>query len=357
MVPKLFTPGPVDLLPEISSAQGKPMLSHRGSEEYRQLQARIIESIKKLLVCDEGIILTASGTGGVEACVSSAILPGEAVLVPQNGIFGERLFEACAIHGAGAVGLKLDYGKGFSLERVKAEIDARKPAVLAMVLNETSTGVCNKAREICLYAKEKGALVIVDGVSGVGGHEFSMKVWGVDLCAVGSQKCIGAPPGLSVIGLSGVGAERVRKVKPRTRYFDLGKYLEFNAKSETPFTPAVSLMFGLDAAFSVLFKEGVDARIERHKKAGEVARRTLSEASFTLFAEEGFESNTVTSFAVSGEDEAGAVRKGVLRKGFEIAGGMGAMKGKVMRIGHMGNFSQEDLMKCLRAITSSGNRY
>lgn len=348
----MFTPGPVDLAPGISAAQERKMLSHRGAD-YHELHASVVSNAKKLLDSDDALIITGSGTAGIEACVASSVLPGEKVLVAENGIFGERLLAACNIYGASATGKKIEYGQGFSLERMKAEIDEQGPTMLAFVLNETSTGVCNHAREICSYAKKKGIFVFVDGVSGVGGHEFSMRSFGADLCAVGSQKCIGAPPGLALVGVCGDALMRMKKVKPRTRYFDLNKYVEFNAKSETPFTPAVSLIYAMDEALKELFREGLPQRIERHRKAGEFVRGRLSKAGFPLLAEKGFESNTLTAFKVSSPEEEKTAKDAAKAKGFVIAGGMGEMKGKVLRIGHMANFSRVSLEECVEAVVNS----
>lgn len=346
----LLTPGPVELTRKISRAQTRPMIYHRG-KEYGELHGRIVASARRLFGSEDAFIITGSGTAGVEACVASCIGEGEKVFVPHNGVFGERLREMCAVYGAKVGEKRFPYGKGIDVGRVKRELDESRASVLALVFNDTSMGVCNHAREIVEYAKRKGMFTIIDGVSAVGGHELDMREWGVDLCVTASQKCIGAPPGLALIGANREAVERIGKSRPRGCYLDLRKYVEYNAKRETPFTPAVSLMYALDVAFNLLFKEGLDARIERHRKAGEFARKALAGMGFGLFAEKGFESNTVTSFKVSPPDEAGEMMKGLREKyGITIAGGMGGMRGKILRIGHMGNFKEKDLRRCLDAI-------
>ncbi|VVC72290.1 2-aminoethylphosphonate--pyruvate transaminase [uncultured archaeon] len=348
----MFTPGPVELTREISAAQEKKMISHRG-QDYHDLHSRVVGNAKKLFDSSDALIITGSGTAGIEACVASAVPHGGKALAAHNGIFGERLLATCQLYNPDSTGKKIDYGMGVNLERVKAEIDSVKPDFFGIVLNETSTGVGNKVRDACLYAKKSGAFVFVDGVSGVGGQEFSMRLWGVDLCAVGSQKCIGAPPGIALVGVGENAAEFMKKVKPRTRYLDLNKFIEFNAKSETPFTPAVSLIYAIDEALIELFKEGSGARTERHRKAGEFARQKLSAAGYPLLAEKGFESNTLTAFRISGPEEEKAIKDGLKAKGFAISGGMGEMKGKVMRIGHMANFSQEKLAEVVEIVVKS----
>jgi aspartate aminotransferase-like enzyme len=325
------------------------MVSHR-SQEYREVHSRLVANAKRLLGSEEALVVTGSGTAGIEACVSSSLAGGELALVAHNGIFGERLRDAWAFYGARVMEASSAYGDGLSLERVKAAIDGGKPEVFAMVLNETSTGVANRAREICLYAKAAGAFVMVDGVSGIGGMEFSLKGFGADLCVVGSQKCIGAPPGIALVGASAEALSRFGRVKARTRYLDLGKYVEFNRKGETPVTPAVSLVFAMDEALSELFAEGTEKRFARHRKAGELLRKSLSDSGFALLAEPGFESPTLSAFRVSPEEDK-LVRGGLKEKfGIVISGGMGSMKGAVLRVGHMGNFRMEDIERCASAI-------
>jgi len=348
----LFTPGPVDLLREIREAQTRKMVSHRGNE-YRELHEQVVENAKRLFGCGEAFIITGSGTAGVEACAASCIRKGETILVPHNGIFGERLREICALHGAKVISMEFGYGQGISLERIADEIDSAKPSVLAVVYNETSMGVCNKLKEICQYANEKGIFVIVDGVSAIGGHAFNLEEWGAGICVTASQKCIGAPPGIALIGAGEEAIKRIKENKPNAYYLDLKRYIEYNERKETPFTPAVSLLYAVDSALKILLKDGLEERIERHRRAGEYARNELEKAGFGLFAEKGFWSNTVTSFKVSSPAEAESIKKGLEEKyGFTIAGGMGGMKGKILRIGHMGNFKQKDLEKCIKGIVA-----
>jgi len=345
----LFNPGPVDVTPEIAAAQAKPMLSHR-SGAYHELHARTVANAKKLFGSDDAFLFTASGTAGIEACLMSSLREGETVFVPHNGVFGERLRDACALQGARVVEKAFPHHQGISLERIKADLDASNATYLAMVYNDTGSAVCNRLKEIVAYAKSKGMFVFVDGVSAIGGHEFRQE-WGVDLCVVGSQKCVGAPPGLALIGTGKGAAERWNSAKMRSRYMSLKSYSEYNAKSETPFTPAVSLVYAMDTALEVLFREGLEARIERHQRAAEYTRTRLSEAGIGLFAEKGFESNTLTALNVSSLDEAKAISGGMREKhGITIAGGLGSEKGKILRIGHMANFRQEDLVRCLDGV-------
>ena len=344
----LLTPGPVELTPEISRAQTREMIYHR-TKEYREMHVGLIEKVRKLFRSDDGYVITGSGTAGIEASIVSMLGKEDVLFNPNNGKFGERIFEIARIFSEKPpLEQRFEYGKGIDLERVRATIDEKNPTILAMAYNETSTGVCNKIRDICLYAKKKGVITVIDGVSAVGGHELDMRGWGVDVCITGSQKCIGAPPGLALIGINKSAIEKIESNSPKAYYLSLKRYRKSQERSEMPYTPAISLLYSLDAALDLVLKEGIANRIERHRRAGELVRRGLREMGFALFAESGFESNTVTSFKTADADRIKEELKA--KYGITIAGGQGEMKGKMLRIGHMANFTEEQLRQCLDAI-------
>lgn len=349
----LLTPGPAYLTDEIKLAQSTSMISHR-CNEYRELHACICEKTSKLFASDTSFIITGSGTAGNEAALASMLSKKDKVICFSNGTFGRRFAEAARIYSDNVSEKKFESGKGINLDRTKGEIDDTRADVLAIVYNESSTGVANKIRDICRYAKRKGIYVIVDGVSAVGGCEMSMRDWGIDISVTCSQKCLGAPPGVALIGVMDSALEKIEKNNVRSFYFDLKRYKKYQEKNETPFTPAVSVMFGLYEALKLLEKEGLDARIERHRKASEYLRAGLEKMGFELFAEKGFESNAVTTFKT---DKADFIRKELKAKyDIDINSGMEEMKGKILRIGHVGNFKQSDLDACLPAIREIDGR-
>ncbi len=346
----LLTPGPVELAPEINRAQTRKLIHHR-TPEYREMHKRIVGMAREFFGSDEAYVITGSGTAGLEAGIASLANEKDSIFIPHNGKFGERLVEISKVFCPKVVAKKFEYGKGINLERVKAEIDAAKPTMVAFVYCETSTGVSNRAKEIAAYAKKSGALVFVDAVSAAGGHEFDAKGWGVDYVVTGSQKALGAPPGLALVGLNKEALAKIASNSPKAYYLDLRKFAKAQDKWETPDTPAVTLMYSLEEALDIAFREGIAKRIERHRKAGEMVRRRLGEMGFTMFAEKGYESNTVTAFKVASPEQEERIRKGLLKEeDILISGGQGEMKGKILRIGHMGNFRQEDLERCLNAI-------
>lgn len=346
----MLTPGPVELTRAISRAQARPLIYHR-TKEYREFHAALAKKAAGFFGGDEAFIITGSGTAGLEAGIAGVAGEKDTIFVAHNGKFGERLAELSRVFCPNVAEQKFEYGKGIDLERVKGAIDAASPTIIALVYSETSTGVCNRAKEIVRYAKGKGAIAFVDGISAIGGHEFNMKEWGADVCVTGSQKCLGAPPGLALVGVGSEAMARVERNEPKAYYLSLKRYAKSQReKSETPYTPAVTLMYALDEALNLALAEGLEKRVERHRKAGRMVRRRLGEMGFAMFAEKGFESNTVTAFRVDSPEQAEKIMGGLGEMGMVIAGGQGEMNGKILRIGHMGNFKTRNLKACLDAI-------
>jgi len=284
--------------------------------------------------------------------LANLVSKDDTALIFTNGTFSKRFADTARMY-CNVKEETIESGKGFNIERAKTIIDSamsnNNAGILGIVHNETSTGVENDIECICKYAKSKGMLVLVDEVSAWGGTKFDMN-WGIDAFAVGSQKCIAAPPGLVLIGLSKDAIAKLEKTTPRTYYLDLKKYRKFGANNETPFTPAVSLFYGLDVALEIVEKEGLEKRIKRHAKAGRFVRKSIQEIGLELVAEKNFESNTVTAFKAAPE-KLDVIKKGLLSKyNIEIAGGQGDLKGKILRVAHLGNFSMKDLKICMKGI-------
>lgn len=343
----LLTPGPVKLTDEIRNAQSREMINHRG-KEFEEIFGDVVSRLKTLLDAEEVYILTGSGTLGVESILANACKKDETILCLNNGEFGKRFADIARIY-ARVQEEKLEQGKGWSLERVKGIIDGSNATVLGMVHNDTSTGVTNQVREICNYAKKKGMITVVDGISAWPAMEMKMKDFGADFIALGSQKAIGAPPGLVMVGVSKKGVERFAGNTVPNYYCDFKKYKRFSdEKKQTPFTPAVSTLFALQEALNEVEKNGLDATIKRHAEGAKHTREAVKKLGFRLFAEEGFYSNSVTAFHCDKSDE---IKKALNdRYDIEIAGGMGELKGKILRIAHLGNFATKDLDYCFSAL-------
>jgi aspartate aminotransferase-like enzyme len=355
---KLFTPGPVEIVKEIADAQCEPMITHR-SKEMSELYSNIVERLKRYYNSQEAYAITGSGALGLEALILNMCRKEEKAVCFPNGDFGNKLVITAKVH-TNAIVHEIEDGKGWNLERTKAAIDASHAQTLIMVYNETSYGIKNDIRDICRYAKSKGMLTIIDGISAWPGTEMDMKEFFVDGFAAGSQKSIGAPPGLVMIGLSRDAVEKYtsREYIP-SYYADLRRHKKrYEKDQQTPNTPAISIMRALKSAFDIMDEQGGPAAwAQRHEKAAAHVRKRLAEMGFGLIAEQGFESSTVTGFVCRDAKEAGKIKSGLLEKyGMQIVGSRGAFKENGLRIAHMGNFSMEGLDSLLDAVAALSGR-
>ncbi len=346
----LLTPGPVSVLDEISKAQCKDMITHR-SKEMGELYAGLVKRLKGHFKAEEAYVLTGSGTLGLETLVLNLCEKQDSVLCFPNGDFGNKQVQTVKVY-ANAMSNEIKEGKGWNLERARQAIDNSNAQVLAMVHNETSLGVRNHIKEICSYAQSKGMLTIIDGISAWPGTEFNMKEFNVDGFVTASQKATGAPPGLTMLGLSRQAVEKYTKRKSIPSYYcDLRRHKErFERDKQTPNTPAITLFWALQKALDVIDKKGgLDACVKRHAEAAAHTRKRLTEMGLQLIAEKGFESNTVTGFVspVPAKEIRERLRK---EYDIQIVGARGSFKENGLRIAHMGNFNIKDIDRALVAI-------
>lgn len=346
----LLAPGPVPVLDEISKAQCNEMITHR-SGDFTKLYGDLVERLKKYLHSHESYIITGSGALGLETLALNLCNKSDKAICFPNGEFGGHLVTTLGIYSS-TTAHELDGGKGWNLERAKQHIDDSKARVLGIVYNETGYGVRNNIKEICKYAKSKDMLTIVDGISAWPGTEFDMKY--VDGFVTGSQKGIGAPPGMALLGLS---QEAVEFFSKRTDipgyYMDLKRHKKrYEKDHQTPNTPAISLFWALQKAFDVLDKNGgLPATVKRHGDAAAYTRKRLIEMGFKMIAEKGFESNTVTGFVCNNPEQAKSIKSKLASVyGIKIVGARGVFLDNGLRIAHMGNFKMEWIEECLDAI-------
>lgn len=354
----IMLPGPTQVPERILKAMSKPVINHRGVS-FEHLYAGLAEGLKHLFQTQKNDVypLTASGTGGVECAALNVIEEGDKVVVPTNGEFSERLAEAIEKAGAEVINPKFELGTAIDPKAVDETLDAHEDAkMVAFVYNETACGVRNPAEEITRIAKKHGALVICDAISNLGGDYLYMDRWGVDVVVTGSQKCLACPPGLAFVSL---GEEAWKKVERRKNhnaslYFDLLKIREFHKKNETPFTPAVPLLYALQEALKMLKEEGLEKRIKRHADCANAMREGLKTLGLKLFPkDERYASNTVTAaWGPPGVPPADLIKKLLEDTGIVIAGGMGETKGKIIRIGTMGTVTKNEVNLTLNGIKS-----
>jgi len=349
----IMLPGPTNVSERVMRAMLGPIINHRG-DAFRELYKGILEKEKHLFQTEgEVLVLSSSGTGGVEAAVWNIVRPGDVAIVPVFGEFSTRLAETIELAGGKAVRVSSEFGKVPSLDQLKSAMDAQgKFKALFLVHNETSTGVTAPfVQEATELAREHGAFAIIDAISSLGGYAIPVDKWGVDMCITGSQKCIAAPPGLALLSVSQRVAEFLKGSPPKTRYFEIPRYLEYGANGETPFTPALPLFYALDEALKELLEEGLANRVQRHDRMSELLYDGLAKQGFVSVAEKAVRSKTViASYYPQGVDDS-KFRKALARdRGVVIAGGFGPFKGKVFRVGCMGQINESIVETTLKAI-------
>ncbi|WP_404451279.1 alanine--glyoxylate aminotransferase family protein [Virgibacillus necropolis] len=348
----LRIPGPSPIPPSVQRAMSQPMIGHRG-QETKDLLHRIKPKLKPIFGTEQDVlIITGSGTSGLETAVVNTVKPGDEVLIIVTGAFGDRFVKICNAYGIKTHRYDVDWGAAISPDNIKKYlIEHPEIKVVFSTYCETSTGVLNPVQELAQVVHQNSdALVVVDGVSCVGAVETEMDEWGIDVLVTGSQKAMMLPPGLTFVAAS----ERAWKVieeneQPRF-YLDLKKYRDNLVKDSTPFTPAVSLLFGLEQVLKLLDEEGLEQVYARHQLMTKMTRAAFSGLDIPLLTSDRAASPTVT--AIKPVDfQAEDLRK-ILKEdfGLAVAGGQQHMKGEIFRIGHMGYCSPADVLQIVSII-------
>jgi predicted phosphoserine aminotransferase len=344
----LFVPGPTDVAPEILAAQTHPMIGHR-SQACIDLISRIQPRLRQVLQTRHRVYITASsGSGLQEAAVRNTV--ARRLLVCVGGAFAERWYDIAVANGLTADRLDVAWGEPHTPDQV-AEALRRGYDAVAIVHNETSTGVENPLADIAraAHAAAPDTMLLVDAVSSAGGVDLRPDEWGIDVLLTSSQKCFALPPGLAFAAVSDRALERAARVPQRGWYFDfllLEKYLQQN---NTPATPAISLLYALDAQLERILAEGLQPRFARHARMADLAQ-TWADSRFALFARAGFRSKTVTTITNTRGINVVDLSAHLARAGMAIANGYGRLKGKTFRIGHMGEITPDDVAVLLAEI-------
>lgn len=348
----LRIPGPTPIPPSVQQAMNLSIIGHRSSEASNLLSS-IQPRLRKVFGSTEDvIILTGSGTSALEAAVVNTVIPGDEVLVIVTGSFGDRFTKICEAYSVTVHRLDVEWGKSFQTEEVRSILQ-QNPSIKAVFATfcETSTGVMNPIDSLSKVVNEiSEALIIVDGVSCVGGVETKMDDWKIDIIVTGSQKALMLPPGLAFIAASERAWKRMEANQQRGFYLDLLKYRKDLQQGSTPFTPAISLLFGLDEALKLLETEGYSEVFDRHSLMKEMTRAAFRALEIPLLTSDEDAAETVTS--VQPDDfNADAFRKLVKKEfGLSMAGGQGHLTGKIFRIGHMGYCSPADMLQTIAMI-------
>lgn len=348
----LRTPGPTPCPPEVLQALSGQMINHRGPE-FRALISTATERLKQLYqTSGDVLILTASGTGGLEAAVQNCVNVRDRVLGVSIGAFGDRFASIAEAFGGEVTRLSFEWGQAADPAAIdRALRDDPTIRTVLVTHNETSTGVTNDLAAISKVVKGHGKLLLVDSISGLGSIELPMDEWGCDIVVAGSQKGWMVPPGLVFVGVSERGWEAIQGCTTPRYYFDLQKAKRSLTTGETPWTPAVSLFYGLDVSLKMLLDEGVKAVDARHRQIGRYTRDQVRALGLDLLADDQHASNTVTTVVPpEGVDAKGLVKTLREEKGVVLAGGQGKLDGKVFRIGHMGYVSEADIDETISAL-------
>jgi len=361
----LMIPGPVPVIPRIRETMARPMIFHRG-DEFAQILRESVEGLKNVFQTKNDLfVLSGSGTCAMEAAVGNLLTraagtgePEIKVVTVANGKFGERFTEIAERYGGpqAVTPLHFEWGTGIELERIKAALESTPNSrIVTMVHNETSVGMLNPAREVGKLAKQHGALFVLDCITSIGGDEVPVDEFGADIAIVGSQKCLGVPPGLAALSVSEKAWELIRANPRRPYYQDLVAHKKSMDKDQTPYTPALPLFYALHEALKVIAEEGMPNRIARHRTMAKAVRAAITENGLTMFPklnEVSQYSNTVT--AVNMPVEKGIsdsdLRPGMRKRGVVIAGGQAELKGKIFRIASMGNITSADILKTLKVL-------
>ncbi|HKT83988.1 MAG TPA: alanine--glyoxylate aminotransferase family protein [Solirubrobacterales bacterium] len=350
---QLRIPGPTPLPERVVRAMQRPLVDHRGPE-FKAVLDEIVPNLKKVFGTETAdmLLLTCSGTGGLESAVANLVSPGDQVIVALCGNFGERFVSLNKAYGAEVVQLEAEWGQPVDAADL-ADVVAAHPAAKLVFLthNETSTGLTNPLQQLARVARDAGRVVVVDGVSSVGSMPAEMDAWGVDVLISGSQKGWMAPPGLAFMAVGPRAWELQREARSPRFYFDWTKLRDEIAKGATPYTPAVGVAFAVQEGLRMLFEEGLENVYRRHRVIADACAAALDAAGFRLFAAEGYRSATVTAALPPEGLEVAAFRTLLREKyGVIIAGGQAKMSGKMIRVGHLGAVSVGDLVQVLWAM-------
>jgi len=343
----LFTPGPTPVPPEVLAAISQPIIHHRGAD-FRALYERCLQRLREVFRTESEVLMfAASGTGAMESAVANLCAPGERVLVVSAGYFGERWAAIARAYGCDVDELRYEWGAIPAAEDV-AERGRGAKAVL-LTQSETSTGVVADVQALTAAARHVGALAVVDAVSSLGAVPLETDAWGVDVVISGSQKALMTPPGLALVSVSDAAWAQLSS-SPRF-YFDWERTRTAQARLDAAFTPAVSLVAGLDVALGLLLHDGLESAFAHHVRLGRACRAGVKAMGLELFSPDDDRSSVVTAIhAPDGVDANEVVALLRDRHGITVAPGQGPLKGKVFRIGHIGWFDVFDITTALAGV-------
>jgi aspartate aminotransferase-like enzyme len=350
----LRTPGPTPLPSAVRDALARDMIAHRGPE-FAELLHECVAGLKWAFQTQHDLlVLTASGSGGLESLMVNTLSPGDKLLAVSIGYFGDRLIAIANAFGVDVTPLRFPEGHAADPTPIADQLRANPDIQTVFVThNETSTGVLNPLEEIAISVREvrPDALLLVDGISSVGSVPIEPDAWGLDVVVAGSQKGWMIPPGLAFVSVSPRAWHRNAQARLPRSYFDWQAHKRAAERGSTPWTPAVGLFFALQAGLRLMRDEGLERLFERHVQMAQYTRNGLTELDLRLLADPAHASPTVTTAYVPDTVDGGELLEALrARHGVVLAGGQGKLEGRVMRVAHLGWFDQDDLDEALLAL-------
>ncbi len=350
---RLFTPGPTPLQPAVQEALARPILHHR-TDEFRSIFKECTAGLKRFLKTDDDVlILACSGTGGMEAALVSVLSPGDAMLALVAGNFGERWAAIGRAHGMAVTTLEAEWGEAVPAERVAEALD-RDPRIRAVFvqLSESSTGAGHDVEALARVTRaRKDTLLVVDAISGAGALRLETAAWGVDVVVVGSQKALALPPGLAFVSMSARAWAAAESAKAPRFYFDLVRERKAQAAGESAFTPAISSVVATRAALALVESMGgVDALVRNASVLAASTRAAAGALGLPLVAPRAHGDALTALYAPAGVESAAIVKALKAEFASTVAGGQGKLKGKILRVAHLGYYDATDILGLLASL-------
>ncbi len=353
----LMIPGPTNVDPSVLRALGKPTVSHV-SPSFASTFKNAIENLKKVMkTSGEVFVVSGSGTLGMEMAVANVVEPNDKVLIVSNGYFGDRFIDVVSRFTEKVEKLPFEWGKAADPSKIEEKLNKEQYKAVIVVHVDTSTGVANDVRSISEAVKAHDALFILDTVCSLGGMDVRVDEWGIDLCLSGSQKALAVPPGLAILsaGKRALDMRVKRKTKVQSYYMDFENWIPIMRDTVKYFaTPPVNMIYGLAESLSMIMNEGLDKRFARHAAFGKSVRSAFTKIGLKIVAENGRGADTMTAAYYPPIIDDEAFRSKMATKyGVVVAGGLGHLKGKIFRVGHMGNVSSNDIMATIGAVEAT----
>ena len=353
--PNLRIPGPTGLPPSVRAAGARQMINHRGAE-FATILERVLARMKPYFgTTNDVAILSCAGTGGLEAAVVNVLSPGDRVLGVSIGSFGDRFAKIASTYGANVTKLAVEWGEAADPAAIRAAL-AQEPApgyrAVLLTHNETSTGVMNPIPVLAAAIREvdENALILVDSVSALGAVPFEMDAWGIDIVVTGSQKAWMAAPGLAMVAVSERAWAAMESATMPRFYLDLHAHRESHTKGQTPWTPALAIVFQVDEGLDLMEHEGPAAIFARHEACAAATRAGLRALGFELFADQRFASRTVTAVRVPEGLDWKTFNAAVKARGVVLAGGQGKLADHIFRVGHLGSVTLGEILDAIGVI-------